>query len=58
MLAAAGLASLNSIYANAALKWLAPVDSVSHAASKMQTMIADIERVTLKGVAPVDYFVG
>ena len=54
----AGLASLNSIYANAARKWLAPVDSVSHAASKMQTMIADIESVTLTGVAPVDTFVG
>jgi hypothetical protein len=54
----AGLASLNSIYANAARKWLAPVDSVSHAASKMQTMIADIESVTLTGVAPVDSFVG
>jgi len=54
----AGLASLNSVYANAARKWLAPVDSVSHAASKMQTMIADIESVTLTGVAPVDSFVG
>jgi hypothetical protein len=54
----AGLASLNSIYANAARKWLAPVDSVSHAASKMQTMIADVESVTLTGVAPVDSFVG
>ena len=54
----AGLASLNSIYANAARKWLSPVDSVSHAASKMQTMIADIESVTLTGVAPVDSFVG
>ena len=54
----AGLASLNSVYANAARKWLAPVDSVSHAASKMQTMIADIESVTLTGVAPFDTFVG
>jgi len=54
----AGLASLNSVYANAARKWLAPVASVSHAASKMQTMIADIESVTLTGVAPVDTFVG
>ncbi len=54
----AGLASLNSIYANAARKWLSPVDSVSHAASKMQTMIADIESVKLTGVAPVDSFVG
>jgi len=54
----AGLASLNSIYANAARKWLALVDSVSHAASKMQSMIADIESVTLTGVAPVDSFVG
>ena len=54
----AGLASLNSIYANAARKWLAPVASVSHATSKMQTMIADIESVTLTGVAPVDSFVG
>ena len=54
----AGLASLNSIYANAARKWLAPVDSVSHAASKMQTMIADVESVTLTGVAPVDSFIG
>jgi hypothetical protein len=54
----AGLASLNSIYANAARKWLAPVGSVSHAASKMQTMIADVESVTLTGVAPVDSFVG
>jgi Ca2+-binding RTX toxin-like protein len=54
----AGLASLNSVYANAARKWLAPVDSVSHAASKMQTMIADIESVTLTGVTPVDTFVG
>ena len=53
----AGLASLNSTYANAAREWLAPVDSVSHAASKMQTMIADIESVTLTGVAPVDTFV-
>jgi len=53
-----GLASLNSVYANAARKWLAPVDSVSHAASKMQTMIADIESVTLTGVAPADAFVG
>jgi hypothetical protein len=54
----AGLASLNSIYANAARKWLSPVDSVSHAASKMQTIIADVESVTLTGVAPVDSFVG
>ena len=54
----AGLASLNSIYANAARKWLAPVDSVSHAASKMQTMIADVESVTLTGVTPVDSFIG
>ena len=54
----AGLASLNSIYANAARKWLAPVDSVNHAASKMQTIIADVESVTLTGVAPVDSFVG
>jgi len=54
----AGLASLNSIYANAARKWLAPVDSVSHAAAKMQTMLADIESVTLTGVAPVDSFIG
>lgn len=50
----ASLDTLNSVYSNAARAWLSPVDSIAHAASKMNTMIADIDAVTLTGIAPPD----
>ena len=42
----------------AQVDFLRAVDSVSHAVSNMQTMIADVESVTLTDVAPVDSFIG
>ena len=50
----ASLDTLNSACSNAARAWLSPVDSIAHAASKMNTMIADIDTVTLTGIAPSD----
>ena len=60
-LSTTGMAALNqfgSVYAEAARTWLDPVNSVAHAAFKMQTMASDITVVTTVGVAPADTFQG
>ena len=54
----AALNALDSPFAHAARAWLSTVDSIAHAASKMQTMLSDIAQVTLIGVTPADTFAG